>query len=422
MLRAPTLSVLAAAISLAACSDPLGPVQPIAELPRPLTAVERQIIDGSNAFGLDLMREVVERDDRPNIVLSPFSASMALGMTLNGAGGTTFDAMRASLGFPGLTQEEINTSYRGMIDLLTTLDPTVRFDVANSIWTNQDMSFLDSFLQRTASAFDARSESRDFGDPATLAAISEWVDENTNGFIDRILDTLDPALAMLLINAIYFDAAWTTQFDPDETRRQSFVRADDSTVLVDMMSLSDVEFPVGGGPGYSAIELPYGGAAFSMVVALPHDDARAFAEGLTTETWDALIAGLSPREMDQVSIPKFTLTWDGFLNDALKEMGMDVAFRPGADFTRMAAPPLGNQLCIDFVRQKTFIEVDERGTRAAAVTAVGIGPVSFNGFIADRPFLFAIRERLTGTVLFMGIVGDPTAAAEEPEPLVSDCR
>ena len=420
VLTTPLRTVLAAALILSACSDPLGPGDPITELPRALTVVEREVVHSSNSFGLDLLREVVERDERPNIVLSPFSASMALGMTLNGADGETFDAMRSTLGFAGLTQEEINESYRGLIELLTQLDPTVRFNIANSIWTNEDEPFLDTFIQAVTDAFGARSESRDFSDPSTLAAINQWVDENTNGFIDRIIDELDPDLAMLLINAIYFDGTWTTQFDPDKTSRQPFTRTDGSTVQVDMMSVSDTEFPFGGGAGYSAIELPYGGAAFSMVVVVPHEDATAFAGSLDTDEWDEVISGLNPRELDLVSMPKFELSYDVFLNEALKAMGMDVAFRPGADFTRMS--PIGDLLCIDFVRQKTFIEVDERGTRAAAATAVGIRPTSFNGLIVDRPFVFAIRERLTGTILFVGFVGDPTASPEEPEPVVSDCR
>jgi serpin B len=408
---------------LSGCGDPSGPgADPILELPRDLTVAERAVIDNANAFGFELVGEVVAADQRPNVVLSPFSASMALGMTLNGAAGTTFEAMSQTLGFAGLTQEEINDSYRGLIDLLTDLDPEVRFDIANSVWANQDVPFHDAFLQAVTAAFDAHTESRDFDDPATLAAINDWVAENTEGLINRILDELDPTLVMLLINAIYFDGAWTTRFDRNDTHRQAFTREDGSTVQVDMMSIDEVELPMGFGPTYGAVELPYGGEAFSMVVVVPQGGsvARSFLSGLDEERWTALIEGLRSRRVDLVSIPKFTLSFDTWLNDALKAMGMEVAFRPGADFTRMS--PIGDQLCIDFVRQKTFIEVDERGTRAAAVTNVGIAPVSFNGLVADRPFAFAIRERLSGTILFMGMVGDPTAEDPGARLLVSDCR
>lgn len=414
-------SVLSVALVLAACTDSFGPgSELITELPRALTVAEQRVIGGVNSFGLDLIREVVARDGRANIVLSPLSASMALGMTLNGADGETFSRMRATLGFADLSQEEINDSYHGLIELLTELDPEVRFDIANSLWANEDVPFHAAFLEAVKQAFEARSESRDFRDPATLAEINAWVEQSTNGLIDRILDELDPELALLLINAISFDGAWTTRFDPGETSRQGFTRADGSTVQVDMMSITDVEFPLGFGSDYTAVELPYGGAAFAMVVIVPHEDARDFLAGLDADTWDRVIGGLTPTTVDLVRIPKFKLTYDAFLNDALDAMGMGSAFRPGADFTRMS--PIGNQICIDFVRQKTFIEVDERGTRAAAVTAVGARTFSFNGLIADRPFVFAIRERLTGTLLFVGLVGDPQAEDPGPEPLVSKCR
>jgi len=414
--------LLALTALAAACSDATAPDPgQITELPRALTSSERSIISASNVFGLDLVARVVAADTRANVVLSPLSASMALGMTLNGANAATFDAMRDPLGFGGLTREEINTSYRGLIDLLTDLDPRVRFEIANAIWAREGFPFHQAFFDAVSAAFDARAESRDFDDPATVAAINAWVDEHTDGLIDEIVDSLDPSLVMLLVNAIYFDGAWTTQFDPADTRVRPFTRADGSTVDVDMMSLTDVEVRTGGGPNYGAIEIPYGGEAFSMVIVLPDPGTSASDVMATLDSgaWDALTAGLARRELDLIELPKFTLTYDAYLNDALQAMGMDAAFRPGADFTRMS--PRGDELCISFVRQKTFIEVDERGTRAAAVTAVGIGVVSFSGFVVDRPFLFAIRERLSGTILFMGLVGDPTAEDPGPEPLDSDC-
>jgi serpin B len=406
-------------LAAAACSDAAGPVvDPITELPRALTASEQALIGASNVFGFGLVGRVVAADTRPNVVLSPLSASMALGMTLNGADGTTFDAMRGALGFGSLTQDEINASYRSLIDLLTDLDPTVRFEIANAIWANEGVPFHQAFFDAVAAAFDATAESRDFSDPATLAAINAWVDDLTDGLIDRIIESIDPALVMLLVNAIYFDGAWATQFDPADTRTESFTRDNGATVNVDMMSLTDVDARVGYAPGYMAAELAYGGGAFSMVLVVP-DDARDWLASLDAGGWDSVVAGLAPRELDLLSIPKFTLTYDAYLNDPLQAMGMDPAFQAGADFTRMS--PIGDQLCIDFVRQKTFIEVDERGTRAAAVTSVGVGLTSFSGFVVDRPFVFAIREKLSGTILFVGLVTDPTAQDPGPEPLTTDC-
>lgn len=417
------LPALLTSLLLGSCGDPVGPgSEEITELPRALTSSELAVIRNGNTFGLDLVRQVAARDTRPNVVLSPLSASMALGMALNGAGGATFDAMRSSLGFAGLTQAQINESYRSLLDLLTGLDPQVRFDIANSVWANKDVPFHAAFLQAVQAAFEAKVESRDFADAATLKAINEWVKANTGGLIEKILDQLDPGMAAILINAIYFDGAWTSRFDPAKTTRGTFTREGGSAVQVDMMNLSGVTLPFGGGPDYTVVELPYGGQAFSMVVVVPtgSTSARAFLKGLDAARWQSLVQGLAPREVDQVSLPKFTLAYDNYLNDALIALGMGPAFRPGADFTKMS--PIGDRICIDYVRQKTFIEVDERGTKAAAVTAVGMRVVSFTGLIADRPFVFAIRERLSGTLLFVGLVGDPTFEDSGEGELGEGCR
>ena len=379
------------------------------------------MVEASNGFGLELAARTVATDPRVNAVLSPVSASMALGMTLNGAAGETFDAMRSALGFGTLTQEQINAAYRGLMDFLAELDPDVRVEIANAVWANEAVPFDEAFSQTVAASFDARVESLDFADYAAPIAINEWVKQRTDGMIDQIVDRLDPSLVMLLTNAVYFDGAWTTEFDPAETRSGTFQRHDGTTLEVDMMSIGNIEVLQTRGDSYTAVELPYGNEAFSMVIVLPDtgENAKDWLTALDANRWTALVEGLAPTRLDLLSIPKLTLTFDAFLNDPLKAMGMGPAFSPGADFTRLS--PLGQQMCIDVVRQKTHVEVDERGTRAAAATSVGIGVVSFNGFVADRPFVFVIRERVSGTVLFVGLVGDPTAEDSGPQPLVSDC-
>lgn len=417
------LAAAAAAGMATGCSEATGPGEapPIEELPRALTTAEQTVIARSNAFGIDLMREVLGRDDRPNVVLSPLSASMALGMAMEGAEGATFEAMRTGLRFDDLSRDEITRAYEGLLELLPDLDPSVELSIANSAWANEDVEFHESYIERLAASFDARTESLDFADPASVDVINRWVDRNTKGRIEEIVDELDPDLVMILVNAMAFDAPWTTRFDPDDTRPADFTREDGSTVTVDMMSLEDATVLRGGvelgdDSGLSAVELPYGGGAFSMVVAVPWGAAsiRDVVARMDRDAWDELLASFEERDMDLLSLPRFELSYDAFLNDPLREMGMDLAFTPDADFTRMS--PAGGRFCIDYVRQKTFIEVDEAGTRAAAATAVGVREVSFNGLIVDRPFLFAIRERLSGTLLFVGVVGDPTEKeAGEPE-------
>jgi len=394
---------------------------PDAELPRALTRSEEAVVGASLRFGFELAARTAKSEHRANIVLSPLGASMALGIAMNGAGGETFDAMREALGFGTLSRAEINGGYRELIDLLAERDPNVRLELANAVWADEEVPFQQAFLQAVTAAFDARVESMDFAEPSAVTRINDWVKQSTDGMIDGIVDTLDPSLVMLLTNAVLFDGAWTTSFDPDETRRAAFQREDGSTVEVDMMSLRNVELPRGGDASYSAVELPYGDGAFAMVIVLPQPgtSAREFLANLDADRWAEIVGTLTPGRIDLLSLPKLTLTFDTYLNDTLIAMGMEPAFTPGADFTLLS--PLGRQMCIDFVRQKARVEIDERGTRAAAATSVGIGLVSFNGFVVDRPFIFAIRERFSGTVLFVGLVGDPTAADAGAQPLVSAC-
>jgi serpin B len=395
----------------AACNDPTGPgVDPITELPRQLSTAERTLIEAGNGFGLELMRQVTQAEEGPNVVISPLSASMALGMTLNGAAGSTFEAMRATLGYGVLTQEEINTGYHDLLELLRGLDGTVEFSVANSVWSRDGFPFHDAFFQQVSGAFDAHLETRDFGDPATLDAINGWVSEETNGYIPRLLDGIDPQMVMFLVNAIYFDGRWTTRFDAGETMAWDFRRADGSTVAVDMMTLREHTVPTLRTEAFTAAELTYGGGAFGMVVVVPEGETTAhdLASGMDAEWWNSLTGGLEDFELARISLPRFTLSYGTTLNEALKAMGMEVAFsETEADFTNLS--PEGDRLYIDEVRQKTFIQVDEAGTKAAAATSVGIGVTSLPPMlVADRPFLFAIRERLSGTLLFTGLVGDPT--------------
>ena len=168
-----------------------------------------------------------------------------------------------------------------------------------------------------------------------------------------------------------------------------------------------------------AVELSYGRGAYSMVVALPRviTPAREILAGMVGSDWDALIGSLEPRVLDGLSLPRFVIEYDSFLDDPLTDMGMGIAFTRQADSSDL----FPESLCIDFVRQKTVIEVDEAGTRAAAVTAVGARAVSFFGFLADRPFLFAIRERLSGTILFIGLIGDPTSRDSGPAKFPATC-
>ena len=408
--------LLAVVLLLAACDSPADPqpVQRIEALPRSLTGSEVGLIDAGKAFAFDFLRQVVaEEDAEANVFVSPLSASMALGMTLAGAEAGTFEAMRSALRLGSLDREEIGAAYRSLIDLLSDLDPTVRIAIGNSVWHRTGFSLEDPFVSAVERDFLARVQGLDFNDPGAADAINTWVDEATDGLIEGIVEPpIDPLTMLFLINAIYFEGQWTTPFDPERTRTGDFRRPDGSSSAVPFMWMSDQRVPFAATADYQAIELPYGGEAFVMTVVLPSEATGidAFVESLDAATWAGIISSMGEAEV-LVGLPKFSLEYEKSLNEVLKALGMEVAFdEAAADFSRMHRDALDMGLHISKVKQKAFVEVDEEGTRAAAVTSVEVGVTSAPpSFVADRPFVFAIRERLSGALLFTGVVRDPAA-------------
>jgi serpin B len=377
--------------------------------PRPLTAAEQQIADADNRFGLKLFRAIRDGTPDENIFISPLSVSMALGMTLNGANGETRAAMEETLEHAGLSETEINASYRGLIDLLTTLDPNVTLGLANSIWYREGFSVEPSFIEANQQYFDAAVEALDFGRPGAPDVINGWVSDNTNGTIETIVQSIPGNVVMYLINALYFKGDWRTPFDEELTREAGFTRPDGTSSTVDMMTLEDATLPVHFGERLTAVDLPYGDSLYSMTVLLPREGHAVdeLAADLDAARWNQITDALAPQKLSALEMPAFKLEYEKGLEEVLTDLGMGIAFAPGrADFSGIQA---GGGLWIDKVKHKTFIEVDERGTEAAAVTSVIMVESLPPSIRVDRPFLFVIREQHSGTMLFIGQVTDPAA-------------
>ena len=378
----------------------------ITQLPRALTAAEFEIIGASNRFTFDLLGQANHPGE--NLFLSPLSASMALGMTLNGAAGETWNQMRGVLGFGNLTQEEINASYESLIDLLVGLDPAVETAVGNSVWTRQGFPVHADFLDSVRETFGAEVAELDFANPAASARINEWVKAATNGRIEDIVPAAIPFnVVMYLINTIYFKGSWTYRFDPSETRPERFHLDDGSTRTVPLMTFRR-ELPYQENGRFQAVDLPYGGHAFSMTVLLPRQGVTvdSLAASLDAAEWEDIVGGFNDTEL-LLYLPRFRLPYERRLNDDLAALGMVDAFDRRADFTRLS-PVTG--LFISEVKQKSWVDVNEEGTEAAAATVVEIRETSAGPAVrADRPFLFFIRERLSGTILFAGKLASPPA-------------
>jgi serpin B len=405
--RLTTLSLLP--FVLATCGgDAFGP---ILELPRELTSAEIQLLEVDNSFALKLFREIDTQDPGVNLFISPLSVAMALGMTYNGADGETQTAMAEALELQDMAIDDVNQAYRDLIDLLLDLDPRVEFQLANSIWYRNTFQFEQSFLDINQEYFGAEVAPLDFNDPGSADIINDWVNDATNGKIQDIVEKPIAAdLVMFLINAIYFKGDWTHQFDKGETRPADFTLDDGTTTQVEtMFHESEAEVRVFSDDLVRAVDLPYGGDAFTMTVLVPQLEAGVddVIAALDAPRWAALVDGLVDSERI-VGLPKFTLEYEIELKDVLTALGMGVAFE-GANFSKMRPQ---NDIFISLVKHKTFVDVNEEGTEAAAATSVAISVTSAgpSPFLVDRPFLFVIRERFSGAIIFMGKILDPEAA------------
>ncbi len=368
-----------------------------------------QLVQSDNTFGLKLFKAITKEEKDQNVFISPLSVSMALGMTLNGANGETKDAMELTLELAGMTTEEINQSYQSLIELLTQLDPRVVFDIANSIWYRQEMTFKETFINLNRTFFDAVVQAVDFNNTAAATDLmNSWVDDKTSGRIKKIIgpDDFDLEPVMFLINAIYFKGTWTYKFDKDKTRDDLFTMPDGAQKEIKMMRQKN-KLGYFDNDLFQAADLPYGNERFSMTVLLPHQHIHidSLIVELNALNWNQWVNAFTKHEFT-IELPKFSMEYEIKLNEILKTLGMAIAFDMGrADFSHMYEGP--QRLFIDKVKHKTFVKVDEEGTEAAAVTSVGNVPTSEELMRVDRPFVFMIRENQSQTILFIGKIVEP---------------
>jgi len=406
------LPVLLLCLGMLHCSDTV--TDPGPEPPRALTQAELETVSAFNDFGFNLFRQVIHEDEGDtNVFVSPLSVSMALGMTVNGARGTTEQDMKSTLEFGTMDIADINEAYRGLMELLPGLDPEVLFQVANSIWYRMGEDIREEFISACQTYFDAEVTEISFGDPAAGPTINAWVDDKTNGKIKKIVpDVIPEDIVMYLINAIYFKGTWTDEFDPALTRDDIFYLPKSGETSCRMMARPDagemVEFEYFADAEAAVIDLPYAKGFYSMTLVLPTEDVdlEDLIAGLDGARWKAWTDSLSTHD-GRLLMPKFETTYEIELKSALSALGMALAFTWDADFTGMRET---GGLWIDKVKHKTYVKVDEAGTEAAAVTAVGmVDSVDPDTFIMhiNRPFLFAIREKHSGTILFIGKIIDP---------------
>lgn len=372
-----------------------------------------KIVSPNNAFGFKLLAEV-EADENENTFISPTSLFAALSMVYNGADGETKDEIAQVLQTEGISVADLNEANAALMALLDKDSKQIRLSMANSIWLNDQFHFQKVFAENNKGYFNAEIEEIDIADKASAQKINDWVKKATNDKIeDMVEDQLDPNLVAILLNAIYFKGDWTYEFDKELTENRPFTLKDGTTTEVPLMSLSE-DLAYIENDDFQAVILPYGEEEMSMRVFLPKEgaDLETFQKSLTIENWAAWNKEFIPTE-GTVLLPKFQLEYEIVLNDALAKMGMATIFDERANLTKMIEEK--ESLMISEVKQKTFIDVNEEGTEAAAATSIGVKMTSMPldppfYMEVNRPFFIAITDEETDTILFMGAIENPQQA------------
>jgi serpin B len=376
-------------------------------------AAKAKLIEADAGFSLDLFKAVHRADSTAeNTFISPLSVSMALGMTMNGTAGNTYAELQNALGFNDLSKEEINKGYKALQFELENADDKVEFQIANSVWSKQGFEVNPAFISTVENYFEAETASLDFADPKTIDIINSWVADKTNDRIKKIIQSISSDDVMFLINAVYFNGPWRYEFDEENTGEMDFYINDMDHVAVDMMSqVAEVGYLMN--EDVEMIELPYGDDTFSALFIKPGSEISSVDELIETKLSQVqLQRWISELNVGQIGyfVPKLELAYKRQLIPDLFHLGISDLFTEGsADLTELFNDV--NNIYVSSVLQKTFLKMNEEGTEAAAVTAVTVtlesaGP-SWPTIIYDEPYLLLLREKSTGTILFIGKIGNP---------------
>lgn len=406
-------AIFISGLALFSCSKDLSPLENKDQIfVRPLTVQESAVVESSQDFSLKLFKAIsaLPSEAESNLFISPFSVSTALSMALNGAAGQTYSEMQTLLELSDLSEDERNSAYKTVHELLSGIDQKVLFEIANSMWYRYGFQILPDFVETNRRYFYAEVASLDFSAPSATDIINNWVNEKTHGKIDKILNEIPEDAVLYIINAIYFKAMWQYEFDKEYTQEENFYVTPQTPVKTAMMkTTADLKYYEDSTA--QVVDLPYGRGHFSMTVFLPKPAVSLdeFIANMDNSRWNRYLNHLEVKN-GTVGFPKLKIEYKLLMNDVLQQLGMSSAFDGGADFSRIRA---SGGIFISRVIHKTFLQVDEEGTEAAAATVIGfretsIGPEPDFYMNLNRPFMFVIREKETGAILFMGKIIKPS--------------
>ncbi|MBE6708461.1 MAG: serine protease [Ruminococcaceae bacterium] len=351
-------------------------------------------------LALELFQRTSAGSEGRNLLISPLSIQLALAMTANGAGGETLEEMERVLG-GDISIDELNEYLYTYADSLPS-EEKVKLEIANSIWFRDTFDVRKEFLQKNADYYGAAAYRSAFDDE-TVKDINNWVSKNTDGMIDKIIEEIDPLTVMFLINAIVFDGKWEKTYDEDDVSDEVFYSYSGGEQDAELMySMESVYLDDGSATGFIK---PYAGGKYSFAALLPNEgtDIYDYIAGLTPEGLTETLENAESADV-HAYLPKFSYEYEKSLNAILSDMGMPTAFTEGAaDLSGIG----DGRLFIGGVQHKTFISVDENGTKAAAVTPVEVTtescPSSYTVYL-DRPFIYMIVDRETNLPVFIGTV------------------
>lgn len=373
----------------------------------PFNSIENgaEIVAKNNEFAFEIFKKIEAENQETNTFFSPVSLSLALAMTYNGAETTTKQAFENTLFYTDFSREEINFVNKNLIEHLFDDSSGSLFKIANSIWMNEDFTIKQSFINVVENNYFAKASSLDFSDANSVKQINNWVTDNTEETITKIIDETNSNAIMYLINAIYFKGIWKNKFDENNTQKLPFTNKNETKNVATMYLKQKIDFFEN--DVFSAVKLPYKEDKFSMTIFLPKNDKNLenIYENLTQENWKNWNTDFKSKELS-ILLPKFKFSYQQKLNEILKNSGLNNAFSNEADFSGLAN--IDSE--ISNVLQKTFIDVNEKGTEASAVTVVEVGVTSagtVSKFEVDKPFLFIITENNTNSICFIGKINMP---------------
>lgn len=376
--------------------------------------IDKEVVEGNNKFAFNIFKELSKEDKEKNMFISPLSISTALTMTYNGAKDNTKEEMSKVLGYEKMDDDKINNSYKTLTGYLENVDKNIKLNIGNSIWIREGEEINKEFININKNIFSAKVDNLDFSKSSSVDKINKWIEKSTNNMIkDMLKEPIPSNVIMYLINAIYFKGDWQEPFDPNNTIKEEFTNSKNEKSQIEFMKklAFDGKTFYGEKDDFKVIRMPYDSGKVSMYAILPKEGLKidGFVEGLDLDKWNDIKASIGKDKKDvNVSFPKFEIEYGAKeLKYSLINLGMKDAFSESANFNGIR-----ENLCISNVLHQAKIEVNEKGSEAAAATIVGMKETAMSiiedpkEFIANRPFVFIIEDEESGTILFMGKLED----------------